>query len=264
MTTATRIKNPKGSQRVDSGLCALALMTKAPRAGKAKTRLTPPLTSAEAMDLSICFLRDTAQVISLAIEKGVNAAAMAVYTPVGEEEWYEGIIPDKFHLIPQRGDSLGDRLILAADDLFTIGFESVCLIDSDSPTLPPIFYEDAVRRLVRPGDRIVLGPSDDGGYYLIGLKKLQRGIFQRIDWSTKYVFSQTVERAAEIGIEVDVLPKWYDVDDDDSLSRLCRELFEPTSNNERAYDAPHTRLYLEKLLLSQGCDYISGRKDAMT
>ena len=89
----------------------------------------------------------------------------------------------------------GERLTLAAEDLFSVGFAAVCLIDSDSPTVPQHAYADAVRLLAQPGDRMVLGPSDDGGYYLIGLKTAHRRVFEEIDWSTERVFEQTVARA---------------------------------------------------------------------
>src|SRR5437867_2822837 len=101
-----------------AGFCALAIMTKAPRAGEVKTRLIPPLTAEEAAALNICFLRDTASVISTAIRKGKaagkNACGVAVYTPRGAEEAYADILRPHFVLIPQRGESFGERLLFAA------------------------------------------------------------------------------------------------------------------------------------------------------
>jgi rSAM/selenodomain-associated transferase 1 len=226
-------------------------MTKVPQAGKVKTRLTPPLTPVEAASLNTCFLRDMAEAISAASRKG-DAAGIAVYTPVGEEKSYRAILPAEFQLLAQRGDGFGERLIFATEDLLALGFESVCLIDSDSPTVPLQIYEEAAQRLARAGDRIVLGPSDDGGYYLIGLKKSHRDVFQRIDWSTKHVFSQTLERVVGIGVDVEVLPTWYDIDDRATLSRLCQELFGSGSNVSAAYEAPHTRSYLAELLRREG------------
>ena len=105
------------------------------------------------------------------------------------------------------------RLLFAVEDLLRVGFESVCLIDSDSPTVPERCYSQAVQFLARPGDRIVLGPSSDGGYYLIGLNRLHRRVFEGIDWSTERVLAQTLERAAEIGLTVELLPTCFDVDD---------------------------------------------------
>lgn len=245
------VLDPKRPLKLRSGCCALAVMTKVPRAGKVKTRLAPPLTPEEAAALNICFLRDAMSAISGAAKLG-NAAGIAVYTPVGEEEAYRGILPDEISLIPQRGDGFGDRLSFATEDLLGIGFESVCLINSDSPTLPERVYEQAAKLLSGGGDRIVLGPSDDGGYYLIGLKKPHRDVFQRIDWSTEQVFSQTVERAAEIGMQVELLPAWYDVDDRVTLCRLCQELFGGDSNPPAGYAAPYTRSYLAELFHREG------------
>ncbi len=121
--------------------------------------------------------------------------------------------------------AFGERLAFATEDLLRLGFDSLCLIDSDSPTVPQQAFAEAVDLLAQPGDSIVLGPSDDGGYYLIGLKKLHRQLFEGIDWSTERVLEQTIQRAREIELQVHLLPTWYDVDDRDTLGRLCQEFF---------------------------------------
>ena len=242
------------------GLCALAVMTKAPQAGRVKTRLVPPLTPEEAAELNKCFLRDTAVAISSACSRrpmgGANkmdrqerashseaatASAIAVYTPVGAESAYTEILPADFRLLPQRGDKFGERLYFAAEDLFKCGFESVCLIDSDSPTVSAENFAEAVELLSTTEDRVVLGPSDDGGYYLIGVKKLHRHLFEQIDWSTERVLNQTIQRATEIGLDVKLLPTGYDVDDGASLRRLCNEILADTT---AADIAPYTRQFL--------------------
>src|SRR5437762_13805851 len=135
MNAIHRVLDPRKNDRVPAGLCALAVMTKAPQAGKVKTRLTPPLTPEEAAALNICFLRDTTAAISQAATNG-GARGLAVSTPVGAEEAYAGILPEDVELVPQRGDGFGERLSFATEDLFSLGFSSVCLIDSDSPTVP--------------------------------------------------------------------------------------------------------------------------------
>jgi glycosyltransferase A (GT-A) superfamily protein (DUF2064 family) len=94
---------------------------------------------------------------------------------------------------------------------------------------------------------MVLGGSDDGGYYLIGVKRLHQRLFEQIDWSTERVFAQTLERAREIGLEAELLPTWYDVDDGATLERLRRELLAASSTSSAGYDARHTRTYLESL-----------------
>ena len=171
-------------------------------------------------------------------EAATAACGIAVYTPVGAESAYTDILPADFSLLPQRGDKFGERLYFAVEDLFKCGFESVCLIDSDSPTVPAENFAEAVELLSTTEDRVVLGPSDDGGYYLIGVKKPHRHLFEQIDWSTERVLNQTIQRATEIGIEVKLLPTGYDVDDGASLRRLCNELLADTTS---ADIAPHTR-----------------------
>jgi rSAM/selenodomain-associated transferase 1 len=262
-----RFLDPNSPERMARGVCALAVMTKAPRAGRVKTRLVPPLTPEEAAELNKCFLRDTAVAISSACsrrpvgdegkkdfkpevsashsEAATAACGIAVYTPVGAESAYNNILSADFSLLPQRGDKFGERLYFAVEDLLKCGFESVCLIDSDSPTVPAENFAEAVERLSTNEDRVVLGPSDDGGYYLIGVKKPHRHLFEQIDWSTERVLNQTMQRATEIGIEVKLLPTGYDVDDDASLRRLCSELL---ANTTSADIAPYTRKFLASVV----------------
>jgi rSAM/selenodomain-associated transferase 1 len=227
-------------------MCALGIMTKAPQAGKVKTRLTPPLTAEEAAELNLCFLRDLGRTICEA-SRWSPAKGVAVYTPPGAESAYGSVFSDEFVLLPQRGHDFGERLILAAQDLFQVGFECVCLINSDSPTVPVMSFVEAVYWLGRAGDRVVIGPSDDGGYYLIGLKQMHRRLFQEIDWSTDRVLDQTKKRAAELGLDVHQLPSGFDVDDPLTLARLCQELFgrEVAARPELA---PNTRACLARLL----------------
>ena len=99
---------------------------------------------------------------------------------------------------------------------------------------------------------MVLGGSDDGGYYLIGIKRLHPRLFEQIDWSTERVLDQTLERAREIGLKVELLPTWYDVDDGATLERLRSELLSSLCTELAGYEARHTRRYLETLQNSQG------------
>jgi rSAM/selenodomain-associated transferase 1 len=241
---------PGETAGVGEGCCALAVMAKAPRPGKVKTRLSPPLTPEQASELNIRFLRDTAENIQQVTEAG-NSAGIVVYTPVGDEAAFDGILPASFQLLGQRGDGFGERLLHACEDLFACGFSAVCLIDSDSPTMPQESLLQAVTRLSLPGDRLVLGGSDDGGYYLIGVKHSHQRLFERIDWSTERVLAQTLERAREIGLQAELLPTWYDVDDGATLERLRRELLSVSGEGFTGYDARHTRRYFESLQAPQ-------------
>ncbi len=228
---------------------AFTVMAKAPVPGGVKSRLVPPLERHQAAALNRCFLRDICASID-SLRPRARAHGFIAYTPAGLESAFDGLLPDSFRMLPQRGGDLGERLFHAACDLLSSGYESACLINSDSPTLPRSILADAIAHLEKAGDRIVLGECDDGGYYLIGLKHAHRRVFEDITWSTSAVFGQTLERAAEIGLEVARLPLWYDVDDAASLRRLADELFgdESARQSRRGDDAPFTREFLRGLV----------------
>lgn len=209
--------------RVKPGLCAFGIMTKAPEPGRVKTRLSPPLSSEQAAQLNKCFLKDLGESIARASSENTGFG-VAIYTPAGKESLYDRIFPAGFHFVLQRGTDFGERLSLAAEDLLKVGFDSVCLINSDSPTVPASSFAKAARLLAEKRDRVVLGPSDDGGYYLIGIERLHRRLFEDINWSTEHVLEQTKQRAADLGLETAVLPSAFDIDDGTSLERLWREI----------------------------------------
>ena len=141
--------------------CALGLMAKAPFAGDVKTRLVPPLTAPEAAALSICFLRDmTANIESISETEAISG--LVVYTPPGSESAFAGVVPRGFTLLAQRGASLGERLCNATDDLLRKGYGAVCLINSDSPTLPKSILIRAIELLAADGDCVLLGAAEDG------------------------------------------------------------------------------------------------------
>ena len=227
--------------------CALAVMAKAPRPGKVKTRLSPPLTPDQAAALNVCFLRDTAQNLADVANLG-GADGLVCYTPVGDEALFDGILPPTFRLIAQRGDSFGERLLAAAQDILACGYRAVCLIDSDSPTVPATAFEQAVEELAREGDRVVLGGSEDGGYYLIGLKAPHSEPFADIHWSTETVYAETTASLHRTGIELVELPLWYDVDDGATLNVLTNELLHsmpPPCAKVAGYPAPNSREFLQ-------------------
>jgi rSAM/selenodomain-associated transferase 1 len=229
-------------------------MAKAPLAGEVKTRLVPPLTPNEAAALNVCFLRDMAENINIVSETEA-ASGLVVYTPAGSEPAFDGVLPEGFKLLAQRGASLGERLCNATDDLLKQGYGAVCLINSDSPTLPASILVRAIESLATDGDRVVLGAAEDGGYYLIGLKHAHRNLFNEIAWSTSDVLARTRQRAAEIDLSVELLPRWYDVDEAETLNRLSEDLFLPPPLNG-AYPAPHTRAFLQAIIKSEGLQRI--------
>ncbi len=244
--------DPASDSLVIKPRCALALMAKVPFAGPVKTRLTPSLSPEEAATLSTCFLRDmTTNVLDM---NGDGTEGVVLYTPADAEVFLHGLLPNGCKLVAQRGETLGERLINAAAELLSNGFESVCLINSDSPTLPVEILKTAASLLAQDGDRVVLGPSEDGGYYLIGLKHPHHELFEGIAWSTADVLAHTIERAAEINLPVEFLPTWYDVDDAATLRLLCEELslLSDGHNGQAQFrggsEAPHTRKYLAGLI----------------
>jgi rSAM/selenodomain-associated transferase 1 len=225
------------------GYCAIAIMAKAPRQGEVKTRLVPPLSAADAALLSSCFVRDTAGNI-LAAAQAAPIEGYVAYSPPGSEDVFARLLPQGVGLLPPRRIGLRESLLAAAEDLLAAGYGSVCLVNADSPTLPTGALVAAARALAPPGDRLVLGPADDGGYYLIGLKDVHRRLFEDIAWSTERVFRQTLERAAELGLDTVTLQGWYDVDDVASLRRLVGEF---GSIDPVGYAAPHTAAFLRRL-----------------
>jgi len=220
-------------------------MTKAPSAGKVKTRLTGLLTSEEAAELNVCFIRDIATTI---VTAGPRARGIGCFTPADAEQFYRDLLPNGFGLLAQRGENLSERLANASEDLFRLGFSSVCLIGSDSPTLPVTIFAEAIDILDQHRDCVVLGPSEDGGYYLLGSNRLHRDLFHEIDWSTNKVAAQTLERAQELGLPVHLLESHYDVDDPDHFRRLCSELLGSDGSLVGTL-APSTAPFLRQLIV---------------
>ena len=204
--------------------CGIAVMAKASRPGRTKTRLTPPLSAELAASLNTAFLQDVAANLMAAGETGQIAGYMA-FGPPDEADFFD-VLPPEIEIFEAWCPTFGETLSGALRSLLSRGHQSACVLNADSPTLPVSILVEASRRLAAPGNRIVLGPSTDGGYYLLGLKRVHERLFQDIAWSTEVVLSQTLERAEEIDITVELLPEWYDVDDAISLTTLRRELFD--------------------------------------
>ena len=204
-------------------IAAIGLICKAPQPGHSKTRLATAIGTIAASELSACFLRDVAAAIE-AVPKTLGRRGYGVYAPAGVEHVMRELLPATFGLQLQVGDDLGDVLLGAARDFLLDRHDSVLLVNGDSPTLPTRFLVQAIEALREPGDRMVLGPASDGGYYLIGLKHPHKHLFTRIAWGTDTVACSTCERAAEIELAATLLPEWYDIDDVESLGWLKDEL----------------------------------------
>ncbi|HET8631773.1 MAG TPA: TIGR04282 family arsenosugar biosynthesis glycosyltransferase [Thermomicrobiales bacterium] len=208
----------------------LLVMAKVPRAGAVKTRLCPPLTPGLAADLYRAFLRDT-----LATGAGLAGVALGVvYPPVDDARALRALLPPGATLWPQEGQGLGAGLGGAFARAFALGYRRVAIVSSDSPTLPPAVLEEAFAAL--DDHDLVLGPTLDGGYYLIGLTAPRPELFDGIAWSTPAVYGQTLARAADLGLRVHATPAWHDVDGAADLAPLAAHCADGA--------APHTAAML--------------------
>ena len=203
---------------------AIGIICKAPLPGRSKTRLALAIGEVAASELSACFLRDVASAIE-AVPEVLGRRGYGVYAPADGEHIMRKLLPAGFGLLLQAGDDLGFVLLGATSALLDAGHDCVLLVNGDSPTLPSRLLVQAIESLRESGDRMVLGPASDGGYYLIGLKHPHPRLFERIAWGTDSVARATCERAAEIGLATTRLAEWYDVDDVQTLRWLQEELF---------------------------------------
>lgn len=220
---------------------ALIIVGKAPESSVTKTRLSPPLAPEQAARLYGAFLQDTAAMaLTLEWER-----TTLIYPPrPGAEATLRALLPDAVHLQPQPGKGLGAALAGAFAGHLGEGFERVVLIGSDNPSLPATIVEAACAGL--DDHDLVLGPTADGGYYLVGMARPHLGIFERITWSTDVVYAETLDRVRELGLTVLALPAWYDVDTIVELRRLAAEL--PALDAEVA---PHSRALLDQMMLDR-------------
>lgn len=196
---------------------AVNVFAKVPAAGLVKTRLTPPLDVDEAADLYAAFLQD-----ALAQYASLEADIRLYLAPPGSDLTnFE--IPDRVSLHRQTGEDLGARMARAFVETFAAGYERVVILGTDHPTLPSAFIEVAFDAL-SSGRSVVIGPADDGGYYLLGMNDFIPELFRKMEYSHGEVFQQTLDRIPSKGVDVTILPVWYDVDRPDDVVRLASEL----------------------------------------
>lgn len=219
---------------------ALIVFAKIPEAGKVKTRLTTLLSPEDAARLYRAFLED----------------ALDLYVSLGfDVRLYLGpsdlVVPDYLHrdgvtLHTQKGADLGARMAAAFAESFIAGYGEIVIIGTDHPTLAPAFIEHAFNLLEESGS-ICIGPSEDGGYYLLGMNSFYPQLFQGMTYSHNQVFTDTLDRAEAIGVNLSILPEWYDVDEPESLIRLNGEInsAENTLSNTRKVLSELRQSYLE-------------------
>lgn len=195
-------------------------MAKRPIAGRVKTRLGGALTGAEAASLYRAMLADRCAQV-----RALDGVAPAIAFAPGEPGDPSPEVPAGFVQVDQPDGGLGAGLAAAAAQ-FVDAATPVLLVDSDSPTLPLAYLQRAVERLRSADCDVVIGPADDGGYYLIGLSRPAPALFDDIPWSTAEVTGKTLARAAQLQLRVHQLPAWWDVDEPADLHRLEQQLFD--------------------------------------
>lgn len=196
---------------------ALLIFAKWPQTGRVKTRLSPPLSLDEATALYRCMLQDTID----ATRNLPGVKRMLFFAAEGDRTAdFRGVAPDAA-IFRQQGDDLGERLVNAFGTAFGAGCRSALAIGTDSPHMPSERISTALSLLHEEGADAVFGPSEDGGYYLVGMKKMQRELFRDIPWSSRGVLEASLSRAASLGLRVSLLPAGFDLDTVDDLKRLA-------------------------------------------
>ena len=209
---------------------ALLVVAKRPAPGRTKTRLSPPLSPEQAAALYECFLKDTLHLM----RRVPGVQPVIAYLPQDAAAYFAGLAPD-FDLLLQQGPDLGSRLDNALPPPAHLGIPRGVVVDGERPPLPRRCRERALG-LLGPAE-VWRGPCDDGGYYLIGLKRPAPRLLRGVRMSPPRVTADTLALAQELGLRVALLPAWYDVDDARSLGRLLSELEQGPPGL-----APHTRL----------------------
>ncbi len=208
---------------------AIVVVAKAPRVGQVKTRLCPPLSYQQAAALYTGFLLDT---IELALT--VADCHVKVVCPSAQDALeLKQFLPPVVGYIVQQTPGLSAALNEAVEESLKAGYQKVFCISSDNPTLPTQYLEAALTAL--DDNHLVFGPTEDGGYYLVGTKAPCPYLFEGMIWSTETVLAESLERAWRENMRLQLLPSWYDLDTAHELSRLIREL------SPNGSEAHHTR-----------------------
>jgi rSAM/selenodomain-associated transferase 1 len=195
---------------------ALAIMAKAPVAGTVKTRLVPPMTPEQAAECYRALLLDQFD----HLRNFAGAERYVFYTPVDAENVLRELAGAGYVYLAQSDGDLGARMAQVFADLCHLGHRNIILIGSDLPALPWAILDEALSRLAKAHRRVVLGPSLDGGYYLVGMNRPTPEIFANMTWSHDRVFTDTIARLDALSLPYSVLPTWFDLDVAEDFHRL--------------------------------------------
>lgn len=226
--------------------CALIVFAKPPVAGAVKTRLVPPLSEDNAARLYAAFVEDSLQSYAALnadtrlYMAGERAGAADPNSSVARNDVPGLELPTGIQVFSQAGCGLGARMSRAFDETFRAGYSRAVIVGTDHPTLPMAYLQRAFDALDREG-AVVIGPAEDGGYYLLGMNEPHPELFRDMTYSHARVFEETMRRLGDAAGSATMLPSWYDVDRPGELTRLASDL-------ENAPDrAPRTRAVLSEL-----------------
>lgn len=224
---------------------ALLIFAKAPVPGEVKTRLLPDLSKEEAARLYEAFIYDILKSTSL-----IEVERFLFCHPTTDHPFFQRTYDELgIRLLAQQGQDLGERMKNAMGLLLKDGFDRVVIIGSDSPTLPVEYIVDGFKGLMTHSS--VIGPSIDGGYYLVGGRNKVPPIFEGISWGTDRVFRETLERGMLLGLDLYLLPFWYDIDTFRDLSLLYSHIRYLHKNKKKV--AEETIALLNKIDIFGSC-----------
>lgn len=213
----------------------IIVFVRAPVPGRVKTRLAPALSPQETVGLYRAFVAD-----GLATVGRIGCPVTVAFTPAGAEAQLRAWLGEAYRYRHQRGTDLGRRMAASLAEAFTDGAGWALIVGSDLPDLPCGLLDEAAREAARTG--AVLGPSNDGGYYLIGFRadRFTPAAFRGMDWGGAEVARRSLAALRDAGVAVHRLPPWRDVDTPEDLADLCRRLA------QHPEDAPRTREWLRR------------------
>lgn len=183
---------------------AAILFARNPVPGEVKTRLQSEWDADTVCKVYEAFLED-ARLQLLGLQS--TDCFVSIHSEQGRS-YFDSFSACGFRVVEQEGADLGQRMRHAFAERFGEGYDSVVIIGSDSPTMPVHYLEQAFESK----KDLVLGPSTDGGYYLIGMSGKVTEVFEGIDWGTDKVLSSTQEKIKKVGASLSLLPPWYDID----------------------------------------------------
>lgn len=217
---------------------AIGLNAKRPLAGRVKTRLSPPLTLMQAAELYEALVLDLADRLS-----GLHDADLVLfYDPPEAAEWFQSRIGPRWQLVAQCAGDLGARLTAEALWLAERGYVAFALLGSDAPTMPLDSIRWALSEIAHSRADVVLGPDQDGGYYLVAQAPGVSGLFDRVVWSGPTTLRDTESNALKDGWRVVRAQTWYDVDRASDLDRLRSAV----ESADIAAEVPRTATWLRR------------------